>query len=165
MRAFLFFFPMEFSLIILFFHYFLKLVRLNLFFLVSIGELTLRVFKLVRSGGSEVMIMTRETVGNQPKRFPAQNPLNGQIDLFSHKTKKIMKKSKLSEKFPLKWTMKTLTSYQTVTRRSEKTFCSRKYGLTTYLSFLYIYFIEILTVFPLLGLTQCNVLLSNAKPL
>ena len=61
---------MGFSLIIVFFHYFLKLVRLDLFFLVSIGELTLRVFKLVRSGGSEVMIMTKETVGNQSKRFP-----------------------------------------------------------------------------------------------
>ena len=91
MWAFLFSFPMEFSLIILFFHYFLKLVRLDLFFLVSIGELTLRVLKLVRSGGSEVMIMTKEMVGNQSKRFPAWNPLNRQIDLFSHKTKKITK--------------------------------------------------------------------------
>jgi len=71
---------MEFSLIILFFHYFLKLVRLDLFFLVSIGELTLRVLKLVRSGGSEVMIMTKKNGWKSVEKVSHC----GQIDLFSH---------------------------------------------------------------------------------
>ena len=73
------------------------------------------------------------------KRSPTKNPLNGQIDLFSHKTTKILKKLNYQRNSTWNEEWDRLHRTRRLPRGQRKIYCSRKYCSWIYFSFSYIF--------------------------
>ena len=107
-------------------------------FPVSIGELTrweLKLFVHVH------LKPWQNRLEASRKRSPTKNPLNGQIDLFSHKTTKILKKLNYQRNSP--WNEEWDRSHRTrrLPRGQRTIYCSGKYCSRKYFSFSYIFLV------------------------
>ena len=103
---------------------------------VSIGELTrweLKLFVHVHLKPGQKRLVTSR------KRSPTKKTLNGQIDLFSHKTTKIMKKLNYQRNSPWNEEWECLHRTRRLPRGQRKIYSSRKYCSRIHFSFSYIF--------------------------
>ena len=104
---------------------------------VSIGELTrweLKLFVQVH------LKLEQKRLETSRKRFPTEDPLNGQIILFSHKPTKIMKKINYQRNSPWNEEWERLDRFRRLPRGQRNIYCSRKYCSRIYFSFSFIFF-------------------------